>query len=176
MSAGTSPVDFHGIYRKYTGIQRRKEKCLQPVALSDTLQVSNDGVRKHFRINLRGLDGGMPQHLLHRRDGDALMHQQRRLDAALPKSKLDGLQVDNKLEEQRIEFGGLRVVDDLRTILVPVLRLEVDVSRQVDVTLIELGFYLHKGGALVVELVFAVVHQSISYFLHSFFVRKGRKW
>lgn len=58
------------------------------------------------------------------------------------------------------------MVDDLRTILVPVLRLEVDVGSEVDVTLIELGFYLHKGGALVVELVLTVVDQPISYFLH----------
>ena len=59
------------------------------------------------------------------------------------------------------------MVDDLRTILVPVLRLEVDVGSEVDVTLVQLSLYLYKCGALVVELVFAVVHQSISYFLHS---------
>lgn len=47
------------------------------------------------------------------------------------------------------------------------LRLEVNVGGEVDVTLIELGLYLHKGGALVVELVLAVVYQPISYFLHS---------
>ena len=68
------------------------------------------------------------------------------------------------------------MVDDLRTILVPVLRLEVDVGSEVYVTLVQLSLYLYKCGALVVELVLSVVHQPISYFLHSFFVRKGRKW
>lgn len=58
--------------------------------------------------------------------------------------------MDDEFEEKRIEFDGLWVVDDLRTILVPVLRLEVDVSRQVDVTLVQLSFHLYKGGALVV--------------------------
>ena len=83
--------------------------------------------------------------------------------------------MDDEFEEKRIEFDGLWVVDDLRTILVPVLRLEVDVGSEVDVTLIELGFYLHKGGTLFVELVLSVVHKAISYFLHSFFVHKGIK-
>lgn len=67
------------------------------------------------------------------------------------------------------------MVDDLRTILVPVLRLEVDVGSEVDVTLIELGFYLHKGGTLFVELVLSVVHKAISYFLHSFLCVKVLK-
>ena len=75
---------------------------------------------------------------------------QRRLDASFPKSEFYCLQVDDEFEEQRIEFGGLRVVDYLGRRLVPVLRLEVDAGSEVDVTLIELGFYLHKGGALVV--------------------------
>ena len=84
--------------------------------------------------------------------------------------------MDDEFEEQRIELDGLWVVDYLGRRLVPVLRLEVNVSRQVDITLIELGFYLHKGGTLFVELVLSIVNQPISYFLHSFFVRKGRKW
>ena len=67
------------------------------------------------------------------------------------------------------------MVDDLRTILVPVLWLEVDVSRQVDVTLVQLSLYLYKCGALVVELVLAVVNQPISYFLHSFLCVKVLK-
>lgn len=89
-----------------------------------------------------------------------------RLDAALPKSKLYCLQVDDEFEEQRIEFDGLRVVDYLGRGLVPVLRLEVDVGSEVDVTLLQLGLYLHKGVALVVELVLAIVHKAISYLLH----------
>lgn len=75
--------------------------------------------------------------------------------------------MDDEFEEKRIEFDGLWVVDDLRTILVPVPRLEVDVGSEVDVTQVQLSLYLYKCGALVVELVFAVVHKAISYFLHS---------
>lgn len=67
------------------------------------------------------------------------------------------------------------MVDYLGRRLVPVLRLEVNVSRQVDITLVQLSLYLHKGGALVVELVFAVVHKAISYFLHSFLCVKVLK-
>lgn len=59
------------------------------------------------------------------------------------------------------------MVDYLGRRLVPVLRLEVDVSRQVDVTLVQLSFHLYKGGALVVELVLSIINQPISYFLHS---------
>lgn len=76
--------------------------------------------------------------------------------------------MDDEFEEQRIEFDSLRVVDDLGCRFVPVLRLEIDVGCKVDVTLIELGFHLHKGGALVVELVLAVVHQPIPDFLHGY--------
>lgn len=75
--------------------------------------------------------------------------------------------MDDELEEKRIEFGGLRVVDYLGCGPVPVLRMEVNIGGKVDVSLVQLCFHLHKGGALVVELVFAAVHQSISYFLHS---------
>ena len=75
--------------------------------------------------------------------------------------------MDDKLEEQRIELDGLWVVNYLGRRLVPVLRLEVDVGSEVDVTLVQLSLYLYKCGALVVELVFAVVHKAISYFLHS---------
>lgn len=66
------------IYQECTNFQVRKEKYLQPLTFSYALQVADDGVGKHLRINLRGLDGGMPQHLLHRRDGDALVNQQGR--------------------------------------------------------------------------------------------------
>ena len=44
--------------------------------------------------------------------------------------------------------------------------LTVDVGGEVDVTLVQLSLYLYKCGALVVELVLAVVHQPISYLLH----------
>lgn len=75
--------------------------------------------------------------------------------------------MDDEFEEQRIEFDGLRVVDDLRAILIPVFRLEVDVGSEVDVTLVQLGLYLYKGGTLVIELVLSIINQPISYFLHS---------
>ena len=55
------------------------------------------------------------------------------------------------------------------------LRLEVDVGSEVDVTLVQLSFHLHKGGTLVIELVLSIINQPISYLLHSFFVRKGIK-
>ena len=50
------------------------------------------------------------------------------------------------------------MVDYLRAILIPVLRLEVDVGSEVDVTLVQLCFYLHKGCALVVELVLSIIN------------------
>lgn len=58
--------------------------------------------------------------------------------------------MDDELEEKRIKFDGLRVINNLGCRFIPACRLEVDVGSEVDVTLIELGFYLHKGGALVV--------------------------
>ena len=77
--------------------------------------------------------------------------------------------MDNELEKQCIKLDGLRVVDYLGCGLVPMLRLEVDVGSEVDVTLVQLGFHLHTGGALVVELVLSMVHTSVSYLFHSTF-------
>ena len=42
------------------------------------------------------------------------------------------------------------MVDYLGRRLVPVLRLEVNVGSEVDITLVQLSFHLYKGGALVV--------------------------
>ena len=75
--------------------------------------------------------------------------------------------MDDEFEEQRIELDGLWVVDYLGRRLVPVLRLEVGVGSEIDVAPVQLGFHLHKGGALVVELVLSIVNQPISYLLHS---------
>ena len=67
------------------------------------------------------------------------------------------------------------MVDDLGCVLVPMLRLEVDVGREVDVALVELGFHLHKGGALPVQLLLSVVDQPITDFLHILFGVKVEK-
>ena len=66
------------IYQECTNFRCQKEKYLQPLTLTYALQIADDGIGKYLRIYLRGLDGGMPQHLLHRRDGDALVNQQGR--------------------------------------------------------------------------------------------------
>ena len=94
---------------------------------------------------------------------------QRGLNAPLPKAKFDALEVDDVLKQHGVEFDGLRVVDDLGRVPVPMFRMEVDVGCEVDVALVELGFNLHQGGALAVELLLAVVHKAVTYLLHSFF-------
>ena len=65
------------------------------------------------------------------------------LHPSLPIGQFDALQADEELEQHGIEFSGLRVIDDLGCILVPMLRSEVYVGGEVGVALVQLGFDLN---------------------------------
>ena len=52
------------------------------------------------------------------------------------------------------------------------LRLEVDVGSEVDITLIKLCLDLYEGCTLSVELALTVVDKAVTYLLHGIFAQR----
>ena len=58
------------------------------------------------------------------------------------------------------------MVNDLYPFTAPALRFEVNIGLQVDFPLVQIGFNLYKGRALLIKCVLAIIYKTVSDFIH----------
>ena len=61
------------------------------------------------------------------------------------------------------------MIDNLGCRFIPMHWLEIDISSQVDISLIKLCLDLYESCALSIKFVFPIVYKAVTYFLHGIF-------